>query len=181
MVNLNNKKLLLHICCAPDATVVFERLSSDYNITGFFYNPNIHPQAEYKLRENEFVRLAKQQGVASECGSYDWDRWFELVEGMETEPEGGKRCRICIQMRIEMAAQFAKQHDFNLFTTVLTVSPHKNAELINQLGAEIGKLYQVEFMPANFKKQDGFKRSLELTKQYQLYRQNYCGCIFSKR
>lgn len=178
---MDKEKLLFHICCAPDATVVAERLHPDYDITGFFYNPNIHPESEYKLRVKEMEDLAKKINLKLIVGPYDSDNWFEQVEGLEHEPEGGARCVVCFKMRLEQTARVAKEQGFDIFTTVLTVSPHKNADLINDIGEEIAEKYGVAFMAANFKKKDGFKRSLVLSKQYNLYRQNYCGCIYSKR
>ncbi|MBN1155916.1 epoxyqueuosine reductase QueH [candidate division KSB1 bacterium] len=175
------EKLLFHICCAPDATVVAERLEPDYDITGYFYNPNIHPQSEYTLRVNEMEELAREIGLKLIVGPYDADRWFDLVKGMEDEPEGGARCEVCFRMRLESTARLAQEQGFDFFTTVLTVSPHKNADLINAIGSEMSAKYAVQFLSANFKKKDGFKRSIELSKIYGLYRQNYCGCIYSKR
>ena len=177
----DRKKCLLQICCAPDATVVVERLRNDYDITGYFYNPNIHPEEEYRLRADEMVRLASEMDFPVVIGPYDAERWFELTSELKGEPEGGERCLVCFQMRLEGAARFAADHNFDLFTTVLTVSPHKNAEKINAMGASIAKKYGVPFLEENFKKKDGFKRSIELSKEYNLYRQNYCGCIYSKR
>lgn len=181
MKKTDQKKLLLHICCAPDATVVFERLRSEYDITGYFYNPNIHEEAEYQFRAEEIKRLAHEMDVPLEIGSYDSERWFELTKGMENLPEKGKRCTVCFQMRLEKSAQFATENNFDIFTTVLTVSPHKNAMLINKIGEELAEKHDIQFMESNFKKKDGFKRSLELSKSYNLYRQNYCGCRYSKR
>lgn len=175
------KKLLLHICCAPDATVGIERLFPDYEITVFFYNPNIHPEKEYSLRRREMEQLANRLNVPMlDAAEYNANEWFELVKGLEEVPEGGKRCELCFQMRLQKTAEAAVQNDFPVFTTVLTVSPHKNAQIINQLGAAIGNEMGLEFIAANFKKKDGFKRSLELSRQYNLYRQDYCGCIFSQ-
>ena len=176
-----SKKLLFHICCAPDATVVVERLRTDYEITGFFYNPNIHPKQEYQLRVKEVEKLASQMDFPLKIGPYDVDRWFSLIKGLEEEPEGGKRCEICFYTTLQATAELAANLEFDLFTTVLTVSPHKNADLINKLGKDIAEEYNVSFLPANFKKKDGFKRSIELSKKYNLYRQNYCGCVFSRR
>jgi len=175
------KKLLLHICCAPDATVVVERLRTDYEITGFFYNPNIHPQKEYQLRVKEMEKLASQMDFPLKTGHYDDDRWFSLIKGLEEEPEGGKRCEICFHTRLQATAELAANLEFDLFTTVLTVSPHKNADLINKLGNAVAEKNNVSFLPENFKKKDGFKRSIELSKIYNLYRQNFCGCVFSRK
>jgi len=174
------KRLLLHACCAPDATVVLERLSLEYQITIFFYNPNIHPESEYSLRVEEMQRLATQLTVPLLPAQYDAETWFQLVQGFEKVPEGGRRCEICFEMRLQKTAEIARQHQFDLFTTVLTVSPHKNAALINRIGIQIGREVGVPFLEANFKKKDGFKRSLELSREYQLYRQDYCGCIYSR-
>ena len=173
-------KLLLHICCAPDASVVFERLKPEYEITGYFYNPNIHPQEEYELRANETKRLAEIMHIPLAKAPNDTDRWFGLVKGMEHLPEKGERCTVCIRMRMEQAARFCAENGFDMFTTVLTVSPHKNADLINSIGDEMAAKFDVKYMEANFKKKDGFKRSLELCRKYNIYRQNYCGCVYSK-
>lgn len=175
------KRLLLHTCCAPCVTVPIEKLQSEYNITSFFYNPNIHPEAEYRQRLLELEKLLNTLKTKSIIHNYDSDRWFEFVKGLENEPEGGKRCAVCFRMRLEQTALFAKQEGFNVFTTVLSISPHKNAPLINQIGNELVKQHQVQFLETNFKKQDGFKRSIELSKKYNLYRQNYCGCVYSRR
>lgn len=180
-MSTERKKLLLHICCAPDASVVVERLRDEYDITGFFYNPNVHPQAEYGLRASETIKLAGKMAFPLAPAPYDPDYWFEQVRGMEQLPEKSHRCRICMQIRLEKTAQYAHEKNFDLFTTVLSVSPHKDAALINFIGQTLAKKHHISFLEANFKKKDGFKRSLELTKEYNLYRQNYCGCIFSKR
>ena len=174
------KKILIHACCAPDVTVVIERLSKDYDITIYFYDPNIHPKSEYDLREQEMVRVGKNMNVPVMCGEYDDERWFFLVRGLEQEPEKGKRCDVCFEMRLRSTARMARLNGFDMFGTVLTVSPHKNASLINELGKKIGDEYGVDFLEADFKKQDGFKRSLKLSEQQNLFRQDYCGCIFSK-
>jgi len=177
----NKPTLLLHVCCAPDATVVLERLASEYEITVFFYNPNVHPACEYALRLAEMEQLAQQLGFPLLPAEYNADDWFALTAGMENIPEGGPRCTICFEMRLEKTAAAARQHCFDFFTTVLSVSPHKNANLINQLGTQIAQQFGVTFLPANFKKQNGFLRSLELSRQYQLYRQDFCGCVYSQQ
>ncbi len=181
MDHVKSEKLLFHICCAPDATVVAERLAPDYDITGYFYNPNIHPESEYRMRVDEMEELSLKIGLKLIVGPYDADNWYKLVRGLEDEPEGGARCEICFRMRMESTAKVARERGFDLFTTVLTVSPHKNAELINAIGTEAAEKYGVRFLPSNFKKKDGFKRSIELSKVYSLYRQNYCGCVYSMR
>ncbi|MBC8180796.1 epoxyqueuosine reductase QueH [candidate division KSB1 bacterium] len=174
-------KLLLHTCCAPCITVPLERLQSEFEITGFFYNPNIHPEQEYKKRLHEIKRWTQQTGIPLIVQNYETSRWFELVKGLEDEPEGGKRCDVCFRMRLEQTAALAKQKGFDCFTTTLSISPHKNATAINLVGNEVGKKFGVQFFEANFKKKDGFKQSVELSKNYGFYRQDYCGCIYSRR
>lgn len=174
-------RLLLHICCAPDATVVVERLSAEYDLAVYFYDPNIHPEEEYRLRCDEMQKLADRLGIPFFEGEYDADRWFGMVKGLEHEPEGGARCAVCFRMRLERAARFAAEKGYRIFTTVLTVSPHKDADLINRLGREAAASHGVEFIEGNFKKKDGFKRSVELSREYGLYRQDYCGCLYSHR
>ena len=177
----NKKTLLLHVCCAPDATVVIERLANDYFLLLCFYNPNIHPETEYLNRKAEVDRVAEKMGVDTVDCNYDDKVWFELTNGLEFEPEKGRRCEVCFTMRLREIARIAKREHADIFTTVLTVSPHKDAQLINRIGLEIGCEFGLEYLLADFKKKDGFKRSLELSKLYGLYRQDYCGCIFSKK
>lgn len=174
------KKLLLHVCCAPDATVVIERLAPEFDLTIFFYNPNIHPEKEYLLRAREMENLLQVLNIPFIPADYDSSNWFELVKGLENVPEGGERCTRCFEMRLEKTAKIAAESGFEFFTTVLTVSPHKDANRINRIGNAAGQKWGTPFLEANFKKKDGFKRSLELSKQYGLYRQDYCGCIFSQ-
>jgi predicted adenine nucleotide alpha hydrolase (AANH) superfamily ATPase len=176
----SSKKLLLHVCCAPDATVAIERLAPEFDLTIFFYNPNIHPEKEYHLRAQEMEKLLHLLNIPFIPAEYDSSAWFKLVKGLEHLPEGGERCTRCFEIRLEMSAKIAAASGFELFTTVLTVSPHKDANRINKIGFEAGQKWEILFMEANFKKKDGFKRSLELSKQYGLYRQDYCGCIFSQ-
>jgi len=174
------KSLLLHICCAPDATVSVERLLPGYDITCYFFNPNIHPEEEYHLRLSEAQRLARDMNIPLAWGDYSSKLWMEAVRGLEEEPEGGKRCEVCFSFRLDGTAKYAAQHGFKAFSTVLTVSPHKNADTINKIGSEIGRHYGLEFLCLDLKKKDGFGRSVALSKHYKLYRQNYCGCLFSK-
>ena len=177
---MQKKTVLLHICCAPDAThsVNFLR-EKGYDVTGFFFNPCIHPQEEYDRRKAEIVRLAEKMDLFLIEDDYAPDHWFDLARGHEDDPEGGKRCEICYRMRLEETAKTAAANGFTSFTTTLTISPHKNAELINALGEEARKTRDVQFLSQNLKKQDGFKKSLELSKKHNLYRQHYCGCIYS--
>lgn len=178
------KKMLLHTCCAPCSTTTIERLSKDYDVTVLYYNPNIYPEEEYIKRKAEQIRYIK---ILNESGlnikmldcDYIQNEFFDAVKGFEEEPEGGKRCSVCFALRLDFVAKKAKELGYDIFATSLTVSPHKNAELINQIGTGLAQKYGIEYLESNFKKQDGYKRSIELSKQNNLYRQNYCGCKFS--
>jgi len=176
-----SKRMLLHICCAPCSTHVVEVLKSDHEITGYFYNPNIHPESEYLLREKEMKRYADEIGLDLVCAEYDPERWFELTKGMDNLPEGSKRCSICFEMRLDKTARYAKERGYDLIATTLSVSPHKNAEKINEIGTKVAELCESKFYEADFKKKGGFEKSLQMSKQFGLYRQSYCGCIFSKK
>ncbi len=183
------KELLLHSCCGPCSTAVIERLAPDYNITVFYYNPCITEADEYERRKENQIRFIDEYNKKMENeytiryleGRYDPERYFELVDGYEEEPEGGARCTICFEMRLLESARVAKEKGYPAFTTTLTVSPHKNYPLISQIGRDVAEKYHVEFLDLDFKKKAGFQRSIQLSKEYELYRQNYCGCIFSKR
>lgn len=178
---MNKTRLLLHICCAPDATVVIERLADQYDLTGYFYNPNIHPWDEYEKRVEEIKALASRFSLPLLVGKYDDHRWFDLTRGYENEEEGGERCPICFTMRLNETARLALEEGMDSFSTVLTVSPHKDAIIVNTIGRSISEELGVSFLDANFKKKDGFKRSVELSRKSGLYRQNYCGCEYSRR
>ena len=176
------KKFLVHICCAPCSTYSFEKLISDkFFPVGFFYNPNIHPEDEYKRRLDELIKFAdfKKYPLIIEEDSPEF--WLEFVKGFEHKKEGGSRCEKCFSLRLEKTAIYAKENNFDGFTTVLTISPHKNSTIINQIGKELSEKHDIYFLEENFKKNEGFKKSLELSKQYNLYRQSYCGCVFSKQ
>jgi predicted adenine nucleotide alpha hydrolase (AANH) superfamily ATPase len=175
------KKLLLHICCAPDATVGIERLTSDWDTEGLFLNSNIHPPEEYTKRLKALETLSLEVGLSFMEGPYEPEAWFQSIRGMEGEPEKGLRCEACIRDRLRTTARTARDRGCDAFAAVLTVSPHKDAAMINRLGAEAGLEFGVEYLATDLKKQDGFKRSVELTKQYGIYRQDYCGCEYSKR
>ncbi len=175
------EKLLLHTCCAPCSPYVIELLQGEFEVSAFFYNPNIHPLEEYQLRLKEMEQFCKNIGVELIIGRYDIDQWFQITKGMENEKEGGKRCELCFKMRLDKSACIAQKNDFQHFTTTLTVSPHKNAMVINQLGHELQKKSCATFYEADFKKHDGFKKSCELSKKHGFYRQNYCGCMYSQR
>ncbi len=179
-VNIAKKKLLLHTCCAPCSTSVLERLADEFDITGYFYNPNIHPRDEYRMRLDETRTFYEKKGIPMIEEEYDEDRWHELVRGHEDDPERGERCTICYEMRLEKTAETACLGGFDIFTTVLSISPHKDARRINELGSRIGEEKGVAFFTADFKKKDGYRRSVEISREEGLYRQNYCGCIHSR-
>lgn len=177
--------LLLHACCAPCSSSVLERLSSFFEITIYYYNPNISPYEEYGKRIREIERFIKDFPAVHPIhfleGKYDNNRFEDIARGLEKEKEGGARCSKCYYLRLEDTARVAKQHNFDYFTTTLSVSPYKNADKLNQIGRFLEKEYDVLYLVSDFKKKDGYKRSIELSREYNLYRQDYCGCIYSKR
>lgn len=174
------KSILLHICCAPCATSVVEMLrNEEYNIWGYFYNPNIYPPDEYEHRLTELKQLANEINLSLLIGPCDRENWSTQVNGLEAEPEGGKRCKICYKIRLSKTARMAQEKGFNAFVSTLTVSPHKPTYTINKIGQEIGERHGIKFLARNFKKNDGFKKSISLSQKYELYRQSYCGCEFS--
>lgn len=177
-------KLLLHDCCAPCGSYCLEYLSKYFDITVFFYNPNISPAEEYEKRVEEIKRLINEMPLPRKVnfieGKYDPQSFFEISTGLENEPERGKRCEKCFRLRLFEVAQIAKELNFDYFTTTLTISPLKDAELLNAIGNEAAEKYGIAFLPSDFKKRGGYQRSIALSKVYNLYRQNYCGCIFSK-
>ena len=176
-------KLLLHVCCAPCSSYVLTYLCDYFDITILYYNPNISPYEEYEKRLNEAKRLIKELNKENihimEC-DYDNEKFEEIAKGLEDAPEGGIRCRKCYKLRIEEAAKFAKENNFDYFTTTLTISPLKNSQVLNQIGKELEEKYNVKYLYSDFKKKEGYKTSIILSKKYNLYRQNYCGCIYSK-
>ncbi|WP_295249707.1 epoxyqueuosine reductase QueH [Ruminococcus sp.] len=178
-------KLLLHVCCAPCSSYCLEYLSKYFDITVYFYNPNISIANEYNYRLSEEKRLVSlmpfEYPVKVVEGEYLPKDYFEYGKGLENEPEGGKRCEKCFRLRLESSARYAKEHGFDYFTTTLTISPLKNAQLLNSIGEELANQYDVPWLYSDFKKREGYKRSIILSKEYDLYRQNYCGCVFSKR
>jgi len=178
--------LLLHACCAPCSSYVLEYLSRFFRITVFDYNPNISPAEEFRVRTEEIKRLVSEMDFPIErpevlVGRYDPERFYEAVRGHENDPEGGARCEICFRMRLTEAATAAKAGGFDYFTTTLSISPLKNAALLNAIGKELAEVYGVPYLYSDFKKRNGYKRSIELSHEYGLYRQDYCGCVFSKR
>lgn len=176
--------LLLHSCCGPCSTSVIERLSDDFELTVFFYNPNIDEEQEYiRRRDNQIKYLEERYGDANTVkfieGRYNPDDFLKAAAPMAELKEGGERCRMCFEMRLRETAALAAERNFDYFTTTLTVSPMKNAEVINGIGIETGKEYGVEYLVSDFKKRAGYQRSIELSKEYGLYRQHFCGCSFS--
>lgn len=177
--------LLLHSCCAPCSSYVLEYLSNYFYITVFYYNPNIYPESEYTKRILEQQTLiGKMKGkypVSFIAGNYDKDRFYEMAEGLEDIKEGGARCLKCYELRLRETARIAEEGGFEYFTTTLSISPLKNAARLNEIGIRLEKEYQVRYLPSDFKKKNGYKRSIELSKEFGLYRQDYCGCEFSIR
>ena len=178
-------KLMLHACCACCASYVLEYLSKHFEIYLLYYNPNITEQNEYEYRKSEIERLVAEMSLCDkvkivDC-EYEPDMYLEKIKGLENEPERGSRCTECFLMRFEKTAQYAKKLSCDYFATTLTISPLKNSSIINSIGESVEKVLGVKYLVSDFKKKNGYKRSLELSAQYNLYRQNYCGCVFSKR
>ncbi len=182
-------KLLLHSCCGPCSTAVIERLTDEFDVTVFFYNPCITEEKEYRLRRSAQLQYLEKfneenAGVTRVCFmelDYRPRDFLEAVRGLEDEPEGGARCSVCFRQRLEKTAETASLSGYDYFGTTLTVSPHKDYKLISRIGGELALRYRLSFLDRDFKKKDGFKRSVELSKKYGLYRQNYCGCKYSNR
>lgn len=175
-------KLLLHSCCGPCSSYVLEYLSKYFEITLFYYNPNIFPPEEYEKRLLNQKKVVEKTGWATIMPSdYDHGEFSAAVKGLGAEHEGGTRCTECFKIRLRKTAKAAKDGGFDYFATTLSVSPHKNAALLGELGEKIGEEYGVKHLPSDFKKREGYKRSIELSKELGLYRQDYCGCEFSKR
>ena len=179
---MEDKRILLHVCCAPDATHSVKVLREKYRFEVFmyFYNPNIHPHEEYLRRYDSFLKLSRSWDIPFIEANYNPEEWFKITELYRNEPEGGARCHICYKNNLFYTAKKAKELGFNYFTTTLTISPHKNANIINSIGDDVAKLFGINYIAENFKKNDGFKKSLKYSKDLSLYRQNYCGCIYSK-
>ena len=177
--------LFLHSCCAPCSSYTLEYLSQYFKITVFYYNPNIYPEEEYAKRVEEQKRfieaLPAKNPIDFMEGPYDTQRFYDMARGLEHVPEGGERCFKCYELRLEEAAKMASAMGFDYFTTTLSISPLKNARKLNEIGEALGSRYGIKHLPSDFKKKDGYKRSVELSAQYGLYRQNYCGCVYSFR
>lgn len=174
-------KVLLHICCAPDATTAYKRLSQEHKVVGYFFNPNIQPLQEYEKRKEAVEKLSKAWSFEVIYPSYDPKEWFKVVKGLEDLPEGGMRCKACIAYRLRRTALKTKELGFDAFTTSLTTSPHKDVNFINDIGDKIAKSVGVKYLTSIFRKKDGFLESVRYSRELKLYRQNYCGCIFSLR
>jgi predicted adenine nucleotide alpha hydrolase (AANH) superfamily ATPase len=176
----DKKKLLMHACCAPCSSSCIERLKYAFDITIYFYNPNMDSIEEYFRRAEEQRKLCEKMGVDCVVVDYNPQEFYNNVIGLENEREGGKRCEKCFLLRLSKTGEYAKEFGYDYFTTTLTVSPLKNAELLNKIGKAVSERVGVEFLPSDFKKRNGYLRSIELSKEFSLYRQNYCGCEFSK-
>lgn len=178
-------RLLLHACCAPCSSYCLEYLSKYFEITLLYYNPNITDAEEYLKRAEELKRLARElpmkNTVSVVIGDYDPESFYAAASGLEHVPEGGERCFKCYRLRLEYAARYAAEHAFDYYCTTLSISPLKNAAKLNEIGGELSELFKVPWLPSDFKKRGGYQRSIELSREYDLYRQNYCGCEYSKR
>lgn len=177
-------KVLMQACCAPCSSYVMEYLSSVFSLSMYFYNPNISPESEHEFRANELSRLIGTMPLDSEVtlirAEYEPEKFREIARGMESISEGGERCFKCYRLRLEKTAVYAKEHGFDYFSTTLSISPHKNSQILNEIGQELSEKYGVPYLFSDFKKKGGYKRSCILSAQYNLYRQNYCGCVYSK-
>lgn len=182
--NLNDRKtILLHSCCAPCSSYVISKLIDYFDITILYYNPNIEPMEEYEKRKKEQIRFINElnRNIKILDISYDNELYREKIKGLENLPEGGKRCNECIKLRLNKTLDEALENNFDYFGTTLTVSPHKNSKLINELGIELSKDKNTKYLISDFKKENGYIKSIEIAKQYNLYRQNYCGCLFTRK
>lgn len=180
----NPPRLFLHSCCAPCSSYTLEYLSNYFDITVYYFNPNISPKEEFDKRFAEQKRLIDslpaKNPIKLVLGKYNYDDFLQIARGYENVAEGGERCFRCYRMRLESTARIAKEQGFDYFCTTLSISPLKNSQKINQIGYEVAQKYGIKWLPSDFKKREGYKRSIELSKEYNLYRQSFCGCIFSK-
>lgn len=178
------RKLFLHCCCAPCSSYVLEYLHSYFDITVFFFNPNITEEEEYEKRKRELLHFIERapygDAISITDADYCKERFLERVKGHEQDPERGPRCELCFRLRLEETAKRAKEGGFDLFCTTLSISPHKDADLLMKIGEELAVLFGVAYLPSDFKKKNGYKRSIELSREFDLYRQDYCGCRFSR-
>ncbi len=176
-------KLLLHSCCGPCSTYVLEYLSNYFEIGLLYYNPNIYPKEEYDFREKEqealLEKISGKYPIKFIKANYNPKDYYDYIKGYEKEKEGGQRCNLCFDLRLKEAARVAKDLGYDYFTTTLSISPHKNSQVLNEIGAKVAEEYGLKYLHSDFKKKNGFKRSVELTEKYDMYRQDYCGCVFS--
>lgn len=176
--------LVLHSCCAPCSSAVLERLNEAFQLVIYYYNPNISPEAEFRRRAEEQKRLVREMPLAADVrvveGEYEPERFYELTRGHEADPEGGERCGICFELRLRKTAEYAAQIGAQYFTTTLSISPLKDAQRLNELGRTVSQAFGVNYLFSDFKKKDGYRRSCALSEEYGLYRQDFCGCFFSK-
>ncbi len=174
--------LLLQACCAPCSSYVLEYIERYFDITLFFYNPNISPKSEFEFRLSELERFTGESGSHAKilAPEYDSNEFYSVTKGLEELPEGGERCRICYELRLRRTAEYAKENGYDYFCTTLSISPYKRADWLNEIGGKLEAEYGVSYLYSDFKKKGGYKRSIELSEEYGLYRQNYCGCIYSK-
>lgn len=182
LIDINSKpKLLLHACCGPCSSYVVEYLSKYFDITIYYYNPNTYPKDEYVRRMFELKKFIKEFNNRIKIieNEYYPEEFYKSIKGLENNGERSKRCYNCYKLRLENSAKYAKENEFDYFTTTLSISPYKDAEWINEIGKELEKKYKVKYLFSDFKKRNGYKRSLELSKEYKLYRQEYCGCVYS--
>lgn len=182
-VKAERPKILVHACCGPCASYVLPYLETAFSLTVYYFNPCIMPEQEYNLRAENLVKVVNslEYGAQLIIAEYDTEKYLSEIKGHETDREGGKRCEICIAQRLEAAARYAAENGFPYFCTTLTVSPHKNAAFINETGYKLAEKYGVKWLPSDFKKKDGFKKSTVRSELLGLYRQNYCGCVFSRK
>jgi len=178
---MSKEAILIHACCATCAGYVLEKLEQDYSPVLYYFNPNIYPQEEYTLRKNELQNYALQKNIPFVEEDYLPQEWSNYIQGLENEPEKGRRCDRCFALRLEKTASYALQNNFRYFTTTLTISPYKRSPTILQIGKTIALENNLNFLAEDFKKNDGFKKTMEIAKRENFYRQNYCGCIFSQR
>lgn len=179
--NEKRPKLLLHSCCAPCSTACIEKLLEHFDITVLYFNPNIDTAEEYARRADEQIRFCKSKNIDCIVEEFQSDLFYQTVLGLENCLEGGARCEKCFRLRLNQTAKIAKAQNFEYFCTTLSISPLKNAKLLNAIGEELADKWGVKYLPSDFKKQNGYKRSVEISNEYKMYRQDYCGCVFSKR
>lgn len=179
-IDINNKpKLLIHSCCGPCSTYVFNYLINYFDITCFYFNPNIYPKEEYLKRKEEQKKVIKHLNISMIDFDYDESLFKDILVNNKDSYEGGQRCMECFFLRLDKTAQYAKDHNFDYFTTTLTVSPSKNSQVINEIGLELESIYNIKYLVSDFKKKEGYKKSIVYSKELDLYRQDYCGCIYS--